>query len=121
VKRTRGGSGHLKIDNGGSSDAVISVVRSGSKRAAITVYVRARGKHTVTGVRDGTYRIYMSSGVDWDNRGKRFNRNCGFSKFDDSFKFTTTSRQYTIWSITLTPVLGGNASTSGVEPEDFPG
>ena len=96
------------------------MVKRGSKRAAITVYVRARGKFTVTGVRDGTYQIYMSSGVDWDSRAKRYTRNCGFSRFDDSFKFNTTSRQYTIWEITLTPVAGGNASTSGVEPENFP-
>jgi hypothetical protein len=121
VKRTRGGSGQMKIKNGGSSDSVISVVKNGSKRSAITVYLRAKGKHTVTGVRDGTYRVYMSSGADWDARAKRFTRNCGFSRFDDSFKFTTTSRQFTIWEITLTPIVGGNASTSGVDPDDFPG
>jgi hypothetical protein len=35
-------------------------------------------------------------------------------------KFTTTSRQYTIWSVSLNPVAGGNASTSGVDPDQFP-
>jgi hypothetical protein len=120
VKRTGGGSGHLKIDNGAAGDAVISLVKSGSKRPATTVYVRGKGKHTVTGVRDGTYRIYMASGADWDAKAKRFTRNCGFSQFDDPFKFTTTSSQYTVWEVTLTPVAGGNASTSGVDPDAFP-
>jgi hypothetical protein len=120
VKRTRGGSGQLKINNGGAGDQVISVVKVGSKKPAITVYVRGKGKHTVTGVRDGTYRVYMTGGADWDAKLKRFTRNCGFSQFDDTFKFTTTSRQYTIWEVTLTPVVGGNASTTGVDPDAFP-
>lgn len=120
IKRTQGGSGQLKIENGGA-DSVISVVRSGSKSPVIRVYVRAKGKFTVRGVRDGTYQVFMTSGKDWDARLKAFSRDCGFSKFDDSFKFTTTSRTYTGWTITLTPVTGGNASTSGVDPEEFPG
>ena len=120
IKRTRGGSGHLKITNGGQVDSVISVVKTGGKKSAITVYVRGKGKHTVTGVKDGTYRVYMASGADWDAKAKRFTRNCGFSQFDETFKFTTTSTRYTIWEITMTPTDGGNASTSGVDPEDFP-
>jgi hypothetical protein len=120
VKRTRGGSGQLKIDNGGRVDSAVSLVRSGTSKPAITVYVRGSSKFTVTGVRDGTYTVYMSSGQDWDPRARKFTRNCGFSKFDDTMKFTTTSRQYTIWSVTLNPVAGGNASTSGVDPDQFP-
>jgi hypothetical protein len=120
VKRTRGGSGHLKIDNGGRADSVVSLVKSGTSKPAITVYVRGRSKFTVTGVRDGTYTVFMSNGQDWDPRARKFTRNCGFSKFDDTMKYTTTSRQYTIWSVTLNPVAGGNASTSGVDPDEFP-
>jgi hypothetical protein len=35
-------------------------------------------------------------------------------------KFTTTSRQYTIWEIGLKTRLGGNASSSDVDPDEFP-
>ncbi|GIG92492.1 hypothetical protein [Plantactinospora endophytica] len=121
IKRVRSGQGQLKIENGGSSDAVINLVLGSAKSPTVSVYVRAKGKHTVSSVKDGTYRIYMTGGKDWDARAKAFSRNCNFQRFEDTFKFTTTSSQYTIWTITLTPVAGGNAQTSEVDPNAFPG
>jgi len=120
LKRTKSGLGQLKIENGGRNDAVINVVRSGSKSPMVSVYVRAKSKFTVTGVRDGVYQIYMTGGKDWDDSAKAFSRDCSFQRFEDSFRFTTTSTQYTIWTITLTPVVGGNARTSDVDPGSFP-
>jgi hypothetical protein len=117
VKRTTGGSGRLEITNGGG-DATISLVPNGGKNAVTTVYVRGGGnKFTVTGIKTGTYRIYMSSGEDWDNGAKAFTRSCGFQQFDDTFAFSSTNG----WRITLTPVVGGNASTSDGAPGNFPG
>lgn len=117
VKRTQGGLGQLKIENGGT-DSVVSVARG--KTSVIQVYVRSKNSFTVRGVRDGTYQVFMTSGRDWDSKLKAFSRDCGHQKFDDSFKFTTTSRTYTGWTISLTPKIGGNASTSDVDPDDFP-
>jgi hypothetical protein len=122
VKRTStGGSGHLKIKNG-ADDAAISLVPTKGKKPkpVLTVYVRGGKSFTAKGVRDGTYRIYTASGEDWDAGKKGFTRDCSFSKFDDTFKFTTTSVSSTIWTITMTPILGGNASTSDVDPNAFP-
>nr|MDT0659329.1 hypothetical protein [Micromonospora sp. DSM 115978] len=120
VKRARGGSGQLKIENGGG-DAVISIVKGSSKTPATRVYVRSKNSFTVFGITDGTYRIFMTSGRDWNPSMRAFSLECGYQKFDDSFKFTTTSSTYTGWTISLTPRLGGNASTSSVDPDDFPG
>jgi hypothetical protein len=116
--RTTGGSGQLKIDNGNNVDTVVNLVKSGSKKPAVSVYVRGTKKFTTSRIKDGTYQVYTSSGSDWD--GKRFARNCQFSKFDSTMKFTTTSRQYTIWEIGLKTRLGGNASSSDVDPDEFP-
>ncbi|WP_422774448.1 hypothetical protein ACN28C_17230 [Plantactinospora sp. WMMC1484] len=121
LKRVRSGMGQLKIENGGSSDAVINLVLGSAKTPTVSVYVRAKGKHTVSSIKDGTYRIYMTGGKDWDGKAKAFSRNCNFQRFEDTFRFSTTSTQYTIWTITLTPVAGGNARTSEVDPGDFPG
>ncbi|MDG4831632.1 hypothetical protein O7627_20335 [Solwaraspora sp. WMMD1047] len=120
VKRTQGGSGQLKIENGGG-DAVISIVKGSAKSPVIRVYVRSKNSFTVTGITDGTYRIFMTNGRDWNPGLRAFSLECRYRKFDDSFKFTTTSRTFTIWTIKLTPQLGGNASTSGVDPDEFPG
>lgn len=118
LTRTTGGSGELKVDNGNNVDTVINLVKVGSKKPAVSVYIRGQKKVTTGRIKDGTYQVFMSSGADWD--GKRFTRNCQFSKFDSSFKFTTTSRQYTIWELSLKVRLGGNASSSDVDSDSFP-
>ena len=119
-KAARGGSGHLKIENGGSGDAAISVVPANSKTPTLTVYVRGNSNYTVTNVHDGTYEVFLATGSDWDTGTKTFTRDCEYQQFDDSFEFTTTSSQFTEWSITLTPVVGGNARTSNVDPGSYP-
>ncbi|MFI7599598.1 hypothetical protein [Actinoplanes sp. NPDC049681] len=122
VKRTgSGGLGHLKIKNGASDTTISLVPNKGKKpKPVFTVYVRSGGTYTAKGIRDGTYRIYTASGKDWNAGGKGFTRDCSFTKFDDTFKFTTTSYSSSIWTITLTPMIGGNASTSDVDPNSFP-
>ncbi|MFG1702081.1 hypothetical protein ACFLIM_02710 [Nonomuraea sp. M3C6] len=122
-KGTLNGRSSLEIDNGGSRDAVVSVVRGGSK--AFTVYVRRKAKFKVRGVRDGNYKIYFTHGVDWDGKSKAFTRECSFERFQKSvtFKttFTATQIRWHDWRITLHSISGGNARTSPVDPDDFPG
>jgi hypothetical protein len=120
-KGTRNGSGQLKIDNsGGSKDVSMSLATAGAKTTAFAVYVRSGSSYTVTGIKDGTYDVYMTSGTDWDPVGPGFSRDCGFSKFDDTLAFKTTSGQYTIWTLTLKASAAGNARTAEVNPDDFP-
>ncbi|MET8153274.1 hypothetical protein ACIBSW_30625 [Actinoplanes sp. NPDC049668] len=122
IKRSSsGGLGHLKIKNG-ADDAAISLVPAKGKKPKplFTVYVRGGDNYTVKGVRDGTYRVYTASGADWNAAKKGFTRDCSFSRIDDTFKYATTSRTYSIWEVTLTPVLGGNAKTSEIDPNSFP-
>lgn len=121
LKRTvSSGSGQLRIKNGGSADAVVSVVAGNGKRPAIAVYVRGKQSFTVRGVRDGTYRVFLTTGSDWDAAAKTFSRDCAFERFDDTFKFRTTSTTFTIWEITVQAVSGGNATATSVSPDDFP-
>jgi len=124
IRSPTGGSGRLEIDNGGGNDTVVSMVRVGARTPVLTVYVRGGAKTNVGRIRDGTYRIFMTGGQDWDPALHVFTRNCNFQQFDNTFPFTTT---YTAngstsrgWKITLLPVVGGNASTSDVAPDNFP-
>ncbi|GGK55272.1 hypothetical protein Ppa06_12050 [Planomonospora parontospora subsp. parontospora] len=116
--RISGGQGTLKIKNGTSRDAVVTLVRGRTK--AISVYVRARSTAKVNDVRDGTYRIFFTSGYRFSVSKGRFARGASYQKFDDRLRFTTTSTSATIWTLTLNPVRGGNARTTGVNPKDFP-
>jgi hypothetical protein len=119
---SRTGRGELKVDNGGNRDAVVTLAVG--KRPVVSVYVRKGSKHTVGGVRDGTYRVYYTTGVDWDGKARVFTRGCAFARFDDTLKFTTTQSatrvEWVTWTITLQPVSGGTARTSDVAPDDFP-
>ena len=113
----RTGEGELTIDNNGGKDAVISLAMN--KRAAFSVYVRNGSKYTVKGVRDGTYEVFFTTGADWDSQSKTFTRDRTLQRFDETLSFTTT-RTTTVWTITIYPVIGGNANAREVNPNDFP-
>ncbi|MFJ6214101.1 hypothetical protein ACIQGZ_12325 [Streptomyces sp. NPDC092296] len=119
---SRTGRGQLTVQNGGGSDAVISLVKG--EQTAHSVYVRKGAGFKVDGVRDGTYTVYFTSGSDWDGATRQFTRDCGFTKFDDKLKFTTTTTatqiRWTTWKVSLQPVIGGNASTSKLNRNAYP-
>lgn len=121
LKRTASnGSGQLKIKNGGGTDGVISIVAGNAKQPTVAVYLRGKQSFTVRGVRDGTYHIYVTTGTDWDPAAKTFSRDCTFARFDDTFKFSTTSTTYTVWELTVSTVAGGNATATEVGADEFP-
>ena len=118
LTRTTGGLGQLQITNSHPADAVVNLVRKGARKPAVSVYVRGRQRFTTGRIEDGTYQVYLATGTDWD--GRRFTRDCDFSRFDSEFPFTTTAQQYTIWKLSLQVRLSGNATTSEVDPDSFP-
>ena len=68
--------------------------------------------------------MFFSAGSDWDTAARTFGRNCSFSKFADPMRFRTTRDARGIYwqnfRITLQPVIGGNARTDDVDPDEFP-
>jgi hypothetical protein len=121
IKRPSGGAGELTINNGGLADSVVTLLPVGVSRTLLSIYVRSKGSFKVTGIPDGNYTGYVTTGTDWDAHNHGFTRGCNFFRFDDRFDFRTTSTQFTVWRIGLTPQAGGNAKTSGVDPDKFPG
>jgi hypothetical protein len=101
------GRGTLEIKNGGGSDAVIAAAVSDPAAPTASIYVRAQSTAKLTGLA-GTYQVYFKSGTDWDGQALKFTRDCAFQKFDDSFDANSN------WTITVTPVAGGNATSSDV-------
>ncbi|MER7584528.1 hypothetical protein [Kitasatospora sp. NPDC097691] len=112
-----GGEGEFKVDNGGTTDAVVSLALNG--KAVHSLFVAKGQKAGIKGVADGTYEVYVADGTDWDAEAKGFTLNCQFTKFQDTFAFET-GRTATSWKITLQPVADGNAETSDVDPNTFP-
>jgi len=119
AKPSRHGGGELKIANGGPDDTAVSLVPAAGGHPLLTVYVRGGNDTTVRRVGTGTYRIYYESGSDWNPDRAGFMTGCAFNRFDQTYRF----RAYPVidtWSISITPVAGGQASTSGVDPTTFP-
>ncbi|MGH8572485.1 MAG: hypothetical protein ACREX8_07915, partial [Gammaproteobacteria bacterium] len=85
----RTGSGQLEVDNGTEHDAVVKLVQSGEP--IVSVYVRKGSKTTVEKINDGSYELFYTSGVDWDNELETFTRSCQFERFDAPAEFTTVS------------------------------
>ncbi|GLX01197.1 hypothetical protein [Microtetraspora sp. NBRC 16547] len=122
VSSIRGGRGGLTVKNGTAGDSVVTLVLG--KRKAVSVYVRKKSTAKVSNIKDGKYRVFFTSGVDYDRAARSFTRNCTFQKFDDPLPYktvyTATQIRWDDWTLTLNKVVGGNASTSDVSPDDFP-
>lgn len=116
--RITGGLGRLTIKNGLNRDGVVTLVRGRTK--AISVYVRARKSTTVRNIKDGTYRVYFTTGYRYSVSKRRFTRSATYQRFNQLLRFRTTSRQYSVWRLTLHAIPGGNARTSTVNPRNFP-
>ncbi len=113
-----GGLGRLTIENRPGQDGVVVLVRGRSK--AIGVYVRARSRTTVGDIKDGTYTIYFTTGSRFSVCKGRFTRGATYWRFNDRLRFVTTPQGYTVWTVTLYAVSGGNAPATQINPSDFP-
>jgi len=116
-KASPSGANQLKVENQSSNDAVISGAAAGSTTASFTYYVRAGKTATLSGIPNGDFAIYSTTGQDWDAAAKTFTRNCGYARPSDPLTFAATRSQYTIWTITITspgsanPTLAANFPT----------
>ncbi|GES28505.1 hypothetical protein AB0G60_20495 [Streptomyces angustmyceticus] len=119
---SRVGLGRLTVRNGTAGDAVVTLTRGG--RTAFSLYVRKGSEATVGNVNSGSYAVYFTTGEDWNGAKRSFTRGCSFEKFDDSATFRTVrvagGTRYTVLTFTLNKVIGGNARTSTVPPDEFP-
>ncbi len=113
------GYGELEIHNGTNLDAV-AVFTTLADEVIFAVYIQAHSKFTVSGIRDGTYKLYFMLGEDWDEKEHRFTRKVRRAVFEDYFPYTTTQTTAAVWSVTLHPVVGGTAETEDVSEAEFP-
>jgi hypothetical protein len=112
------GSGILTITNGTDSDATIKLITSGGWKV-YWVYIRANNSYSIKNINDGIYRVLFVSGSNWDTANNKFLTNPRGEAFDDNFNFETSTDQYTRYTLTLNPVVGGTATTSSIDPSEF--
>jgi len=120
------GNATLTIDNGGSSDAIVCLYSVDKGRTIRNEYVRKNSSFTMSNIAQGTYKIRVFYGNDWN---PNLTNSCGtkgnfesevhFSEFDGTEYFEDSERGYTTATITLYTVAGGNASTSSIDQSTF--
>jgi hypothetical protein len=115
------GDGELQIKNGTNLDAVAKLINGGTSggKSILTVYIKANSTYTMRDISDGIYWLVFAQGSDWDSTSQKFKRNTQYSAFEDTFDFITTYSEYTIFEVTLNPVVGGTAETNDVPASQF--
>lgn len=99
-------NGQLIIINGNTDNANV-VLTFDNKTPYESLFIEAGHSGAITKIPDGPYYLYYRLG----NQSGRF---------DQLLVFVTTSDSYSIKTVTLYPVKGGNAKTSEVDEKDFP-
>lgn len=122
-------TGHheIVVQNNSGHDAIVKVEDHFSGETYRLVFVRKGYTYTIEDVRDGTFMLKFALGSDYSPTQKMFLKPVSFTKFDypDTLRSSTTSNGYqtTInydqMSITLAPVVGGNANTTKISARDF--
>ena len=113
----KGGLGRLTIKNHLSHDSVIVLVRGRSK--AIGVYVRAHATTTVRNIKSGTYTIYFTTGSLFRTCTGRFTRGASYWRVKQHAIFAAPPH-FTVGTLTIFAVKGGNAPTTPISPKGFP-
>lgn len=114
-----GGQGELLIKNGTDADALV-ILTGLDDRALKSAYIRNAESFNMTGIPDGTYRLYYSKGEAFNQETNRFTKNATYQRLDATVEFTTSASQYTAWEVTLYGVVGGNVGSEPVDPSKFP-
>ena len=121
-----GGNATLTIENGGNSDAIICLYSIRNGRTIRNNYVQKYSTFTVLNIPQGEYKIRVFYGNDWNPEGYNscglkgnFDSNINFSEFDKTQYFEDNESGYTIATIKLYNVTGGNASSSSIDQSDF--
>jgi hypothetical protein len=117
------GGGTLKVSNGTNRDAYVKLIEPKFQQLVSAFFVKSNSSYTLNPVPDGTYRVIFALGKSWNPTTQSFAQSKSFAKFDKPLNFTTVQLgneiQYKVFQITLHPVVGGKARTSGVNEQEF--
>ena len=121
---TGSGYGELTVI-AGSTPIYIRVEKVNDPSSYIAFYVRADSQTTISSVQDGTYNVFYATGDTWYGESELFGSETSAYQTDDTISFTTTYSgnyiEYSIVTLTLYSVAGGNLTTTPVDPSKLHG
>jgi hypothetical protein len=123
--------GEFTVINGSSRHALAKVIDTHTDTKILSFAVHAGRRTKIPGIPDGTYNVIFAFGDRVYVGSDRFENPRGFSKFDRPFTFATRTTateteegilyrtSATTLEVTLTPVIGGNITTSNISQREF--
>lgn len=120
LQTARHSGGSLQVKNGTKWDAVVKLVSPHRKYTFVSFYVREGRTATVPQIRANTYKLVFALGEGWDERRGRFHRIFSTSAFESLLTISKNAfDSYNGYSVTLNPVVDGNAATGEISEEEF--
>jgi len=114
----------LDIINNASYDLVAYLCTMREDTVVSAVYIRGGDMFNLTGIEDGSYKLYFRQGEGWNASRERFDINATSSRMRDPLLFQTIRTadrvQYSWIQITLEEAGDGNVEKVAVGEEDFP-
>jgi hypothetical protein len=122
-KGVRSGYSKLTVENGTETDAVVRLVRLGSRKRLVRNFYIPKGRRfTAKQIPPGQYVLRVAFGADWDRAARRFQANRSFSQTDPfqvTQERTADGVRYSRMRVTLHKVVGGNLGSASISEEDF--
>lgn len=124
---TNDARGQLTIENGTASDAIVKVVSATGNVLIARTVVTARGTETIRSIPDGYCLVLYALGDRYEASTSRLTGDVHAARFEKSVGFATSRElrgdqiitSSTRYSLTLHPVIGGNAKTKPIPLKEF--
>jgi hypothetical protein len=114
----RGGRGRgvLEIHNSQGQDAAVRLKPINTGGSDRYVFIASGRTGKISNIANGNYEVLVRTGNSWSRSQRQFAENEHCTRFEETFGFDA---RISGWSVTLYTVADGNATTAGVDPEEF--
>jgi len=122
-----GGSGKLEVSNQGEMDAVVILKRVDPPHEEDEekhnyqhwMYIRAGESATMEFISNGSYQVYLTTGLTWMPTDRRFRDAPSYEQLKDPLEFTATETTYSQWSLVIESG-DGNTGSQSINESAFP-
>jgi hypothetical protein len=115
--------GTLRIKNGTKDNAIVKLIDIKTDRKVCSFAVPANDEGGIKAIKNGAYRLLFSFGQAIIRYEDKFYKATGYAEFEDHFTFSqqrdSTGTNYNSYTVTLNPVVDGNAETEQITQAEF--
>jgi hypothetical protein len=111
------GQSNIRITNASDLDVAVRLADSVTGKTSRFVYIQAGHSFAMEGIQTGAYTVRFQFGKDWIPECHGFVQDSVYGEFSDPFVFYDDSIRF--YTVTLSPLLGGNTRTRRTDRTRF--